>query len=949
VNRHRAGRRPTRRDARLLALLAVGSFAASTVLIAAGLGSQAVTAAPAASSFGKSLTVTRTHLIDGKDVVADTRNVSVKVDLTRDLKDRAGVHITWSGAHPTGGVIFDQTSSFAQDQEYPVAILQCRGRDSDSAPAGQRLTPRTCYTQVPEQRYQPPFRGRFPAYRLDRYAAPADRILNAGAPDPLPAGCDGTGDAQHWVPFDAADGTTYYGGPRGCAVLAPDQSVLADPLNPPSTTFGTTSADGTGSATFVVQNDESNGSLGCSYTVACDLVIIPIMGISCDAAAAALPAADRPTDPAEAQQECGQTGFYDQGVAGSQNSGDPNVQTAVAGQLWWSESNWRNRITVPITMAQTAAVCDVTGGGVPENVYGSEYALQLIQQWAPKFCLDPALFRLQHVQTSEVAAKNLLVNGVSDGKYLGAKAALQAGPPAVPFANPIVQAPTAISGFAIAFLVDDAKHQEVTELKLNARLLAKLMTMSYPALPLIRDDWAGISKYRALSHNPLDVAVDPEFLALNPAANDKNFNQFFASSTLFTMSSDSDVMSALTSYITADPEARAWLDGKADPWGMVVNPNYRKIALPVTSWPLLDTYYNDIRNNCISDNHSPVLPLVAGPVTDPAQITFNLQYGISNSQINCVVPPGTTDSPGSRRLAAEGRQQPGQRFLLGLVALGDAERYQLHTAALQTQHETGGPAQFTDAAGRSFAAPTNESLTAAARMLQPDSTSTTWTVPYQRLRTEAGGRSAYPGMLLLSTDVPSKGLTAEDAKNYAKLLRYAAGPGQVQGNGNGLLAAGYLPITAASGLAKLADYTNRAAAEVASQQGRVPLVTGGFRSGAPPVSSPEPAAGSGSGPGSGSGSSRGGGAGSGSGAGTGSQSGSTGLGGTAAPSGDAGKSGGKAAPSAASPAPRAIVLTRTGATRSLAAGWLGYALPALLVLGLLSAFGSAWVSGVGRQ
>ena len=183
------------------------------------------------------------------------------------------------------------------------------------------------------------------------------------------------------------------------------------------------------------------------------------------------------------------------------------------------------------------------------------------------------------------------------------------------------------------------------------------------------------------------------------------------------MSSDSDVMTALTSYISTDPEARAWLDGKADPWGMVVNPNYRKIALPVTSWPLLDTYYNDIHNNCISDNHSPVLPLIAGPVTDPAQITFNLQYGISNAQINCVVPAGTTDSPGSRRLAAEGRQQPGQRFLLGLVALGDAERYQLKTASLQTQQDAGAPAKFSDATGRSFVAPTTESLTAAAKLL----------------------------------------------------------------------------------------------------------------------------------------------------------------------------------------------------------------------------------------
>jgi len=908
---------------------------------ASGLSRPAAAADAGSSSVTKQLTVTRDHLIGGQDQVVDTRTVKVNVDQTRALKDRSGVHISWSGAHPTGGVIFDQTSTFAEDQEYPVAILQCRGVDSTTVPAAQQLTPRTCYTQVPEERYQPPFRGDFPAYRLDRYASPADRTLNAGAPDPLPAGCDGTGGAQRWVPLDGADGTSYYGGPRGCAGLAPDQSVLADPLNPPSTTFGTTAADGTGSATFVVQNAQSNGSLGCSDTVACAIVIIPIMGISCDASATGLPAADRPTDPVAAQQECGGTGFYDPTVLGTQSSADPNVETTVSGQLWWSASNWRNRITVPISMAQTAAVCEVTGGGVPEDVYGSQYAVQLTQQWAPKFCLDSNLFRLQQVQTSEVQAKNLLANGVTNGQYLGVKAALQAGPPPAPFQNPVVQAPTAISGFAIAFLIDDAKHHEISQLRLNARLLAKLMTMSYPALPLIRDDWAGIAKYRPLANNPLDVAVDPEFLALNPQADDKNFNQFFASSTLFMMSSDSDVLTALTSYLNADPEARAWLNGQPDPWGMVVNPNYRKISLPVTSWPLLDTYYNDIHNNCISDNRSPVLPLIAGPVSDPAQITFNLQYGISNAQVNCVVPAGTTDSPGSRRLAAEGREQPGQRFLLGVVALGDAERYQLHTAQLQTQQSISPTAKFTDATGRSFVAPSNDSLDAAAKLLQPDPTLNTWTLPYRTLRSTAAGKQAYPGTLLLSTDVPAKGLTSVDAANYAKLLSYAAGPGQQAGDGNGLLPAGYLPITAANGLANLVDYTTRSATEVASQQGRVPLVTGGFVGGSGGSGTPPPVTGGVGSSGTGSG-----GSGTSVNAGNGNGAGATPAAGSPNPSA-AGKQPTAAPRSSAAAAP--IKAQRTGATSRLAPGWLGYALPVLLGLGLLSALGSAWVSGVGRR
>jgi hypothetical protein len=929
-----------RRPARLFALLAVASLVSSATLLVtvAATGSQRAVAATTDSSFSKTETITRDHLINGQDQVVDTRTVTAKVDVTQNLKDRSGVHVTWSGAHPTGGVIFDQTSTFAEDQEYPVAILQCRGVDSTTVPAAQQLSPQTCYTQVPEERYQPPYRGQYPPYRADRYASPADRTVAAGAPSTIPASCVQGTDAQHWVPFVAADGTTYYGGPQGCAGLAPEQSVLADPLNPPSTTFGTTAADGTGSATFIVQNSDSNASLGCSDTVACSIVIIPIMGISCDAAATALPPADRPTDPAGTQAQCTQTGFYAPGVNGTQTSADPNVDTAVSGQLWWSASNWRNRITVPITMAQTAAVCDVTGGGAPENVYGSQYAVQLTQQWAPKFCLDSNLFRLQQVQASEVQAKNLLANGVTNGQYLGVKAALQAGPPATPFLNPVVQAPTAVTGFAIAFSIDDAKHHAVTQLKLNARLLAKLMTMSYPALPSIRDDWATLAKYQALANNPLDVTVDPEFLALNPAANDKNFNQFFASTTLFTMSSDSDVMTALTSYINADPEARAWLNGQPDPWGMVVNPNYRKIALPVTSWPLKDTYYNPLNNECISDNKSPILPLIAGPVSDPSLITFNMQYGISNAQVNCVIT-GPTDSPDSRRIAAEGREQPGQRFLLGLVALADAQRYQLNTAQLETQQAANAPAKFSDSTGRTFVAPTQASLLAAAKLLTPNKVLNTFTLPYDKLRTDPSGAQAYPGTLLLSTDVPTKGLTAADGANYGKLLSYAAGPGQVPGSGNGQLPDGYLPITAADGLGSLLDYTTRAATEVGAQSGRVPLVTGGYLSQQQSTPTPTPTATSTAGHGStgGSGSSSGG---------TGSAAGGS-AGGTGS-SAAGGKS--TAAPAAAPSSSQAPQVARlAGATHSLSPGWLGYAVPFLAIVGLLSALTSAWLSGVGRR
>ena len=56
-----------------------------------------------------------------------------------------------------------------------------------------------------------------------------------------------------------------------------------------------------------------------------------------------------------------------------------------------------------------------------------------------------------------------------------------------------------------------------------------------------------------------------------------------AASSLLSLNTSSDEIYALTSYINADPEARAWLNGSPDPWGMIVNPNYKGITLPTSS------------------------------------------------------------------------------------------------------------------------------------------------------------------------------------------------------------------------------------------------------------------------------------------------------------------------------------------------------------------------------
>jgi hypothetical protein len=414
------------------------------------------------------------------------------------------------------------------------------------------------------------------------------------------------------------------------------------------------------------------------------------------------------------------------------------------------------------------------------------------------------------------------------------------------FTTPTVQAPLAVSGFAIAYVIDNGNGVPYTRLRLDPRLLAKLMTESYYGTNNVRSNWeitgeppgSGANQcpancnraYAAMANNPESIFDDPEFLALNPGFRlPKGVVQAAPAATLFSILSQSDVMWALTSYINADPEARAWLNGKPDPWGMVVNPAYKGIELPAESWPLLDTTnngpdYADSSNPfCaaafgIGKSKAPDRPMVDNPQENLEYVAYNLHYSIAASLTAC---NDNSLTPGYTEL---GPELLGYRFLIGLVSLPDAEEFDLDTAALQThaspEHETDNGPQF--ARGRSFVSPTDSSLQAAAALMQPDRSVGSWVFPYTDFPDNAKVEGAYPGTMLLSADIPTKGLPQNDAGDYGKYLSFAVTTGQAQGPGVGQLPVGYVPI---KGLSDEVDYTKAAAADVAAQNGHVPPLT----------------------------------------------------------------------------------------------------------------------------
>jgi hypothetical protein len=767
----------------------------------------------AASVEGTTATTRVTRTLFDADGVAQEevdRTVSVTVSSTQNLRGRQNLSVSWTGALPTGGLVSDPNTGAAAGEEFPMVLLQCRGTSAT-------ITPETCWTGSSVERYTGSGTSAYPAWRIDAHATDADRSARVNAPTDRPAACGEVGAAERWVPFKAVDGTIYRGGSNACAGAAPEASDVGNTGLPSNSTYATTTAAGTGSTRFNVLSEDENASLGCSYRVDCALVAIPIVGISCDAWGTQL------TDPTgaakgsaatRANTSCRLAPTY---APGQRAATTFDGTVALTGALWWSASNWRNRVVVPLHFAVSASMCSVVNKTAPMAVYGSVLMNEITAQWSPKFCTDRSLKPFNHVQSADTAARNVITAGSASMAFSSLGDEDDYG------GRPVVQAPVALTGWGIGFVIDGADGTRLTDLKLNARLIAKLLTQSYYAEPIVK------ANYPALARNPANITVDPEFEQLNPDVPSSASNSTAAA--LQFLSGDADMVYALTSYLTEDPTARAWLDGKADPWGMTVNPSYKGIDLPVTSWPLLDDWempksYIDSQNNpCYSHSPSPYMQLIANPAGFISTIAQNLQYAVSAVNTAC---DGDQYDPTTLKLKTLGRQTPGFRFVLGLTTLTAAHRYDYELASLQTTSEN-------------YVAADDAGLKAGAALLSPNKETQVWELAWPQLSTKAG-RSAYPGTLPVYADAPTVGLDATTAGRVAQLLLYAVGAGQTPGTAVGQLPPGALPMTAANGLGALAAYTRLAAEAVRTQSGTLPPPWGTAVSSGTPTPTPSSSA-----------------------------------------------------------------------------------------------------------
>ncbi len=743
-----------------------GALAGAVLVSLFAIVSTTTTATAASSGVTKSKQVSRVFVEDGEMLTVDERKVTVAVDTTRDLRGRERIEVSWSGAHPSGGRSTNPFGEKGLAQEYPVVLLQCRGLDDTKLAAAKRVSPRTCWTSTAQQRFRSSSE-RLAIWRRDPYASAADQAQKSGI-DPFPTtGCDDAPQfSAHAVPFIAANGTTY----ASCSATTMAPEAAADASYPPAEQAAFTDADGTGSASFEVRTSTENESLGCSDAVPCSLVVIPIQGVSCS----------------EGDSACQKTGRF---APGSSNIAGEGVDDPVSAAYWWAASNWRNRISIPLDFAPAPNVCDVLDSRTPTAFYGTELMSQAALQWAPAFCLNAKRFKFQQNSMPDTAAFRL----VEDGE---ASAALVSGKRTRETQDPIVYAPTAVTGFAISYVIDRPDNAgEYTRLRLTPRLLAKLLTQSYTGS-------AYGAQHPGMIGNPQSINQDPEFRKLNPGLDDTARE---AGATLLSLSTSSDVIASLTSYIARDAAAMAFVDGKADPHGMVVNPSYKGLDLPVSEWPLKDEFVPAWTQECQRQYTTPYFTQLAAPVSSLRTIAEAVLDGWPNIQTKCELDTGTGESK-VYKTGRTDRQSMGARFMLGLTSLGDAARLGLDTATLQTSSAT-------------FVAPDATSMAAAIGQARKDANETgLFNLTQQAIAKKA---NAYPGTMIVYTAARTSGLGKADARNVAQFIRVSTSEGQQAGRGNGQLPEGFLPIRRTGATAPLFAAAQASAALIAAQQGAV--------------------------------------------------------------------------------------------------------------------------------
>ncbi|WP_150133555.1 hypothetical protein [Streptomyces hyaluromycini] len=427
-----------------------------------------------------------------------------------------------------------------------------------------------------------------------------------------------------------------------------------------------------------------------------------------------------------------------------------------------SQSTWDQRIVFRLGFAPVTDNCDPDK---PERgIMGSELATDAITSWQSALC-KTGTYRFNFTQSGEGQARDAVTSGDS-----AAGLAMTVDPvEPVDGAPQVVHAPVVVTGLTIGFvwMYDTSTSSlPLTELKLDQRLLAKVLTQSYPYSVIMPQE--GAPDY--LSGNPLSIVQDPEFLKLNPGlAGQAAVNSPLG---LAVTVDNTDSARLVWKYILANSDAKDFVEGKSDPWGMKINPAYKDgvISDSLDFFPKADLTPTQV--DCTAGKVTRTAQDVVPYVNDMHDGSLKVRRGSIGTAYTCA-----TGDP-LPRLSAEARPIPTKQRQFGIVDNASAMRYQLGAAALPN-------------ADGDYVKPTSASLLkAVAEMPESDVAGVKAPDPAKMKD------GAYP---LTAVVYAAASLDqAKDARqDYAKVMRYAAGAGQTQGTAKGELPYGYAPLPTA--------------------------------------------------------------------------------------------------------------------------------------------------------
>lgn len=455
-----------------------------------------------------------------------------------------------------------------------------------------------------------------------------------------------------------------------------------------------------------------------------------------------------------------------------------------------SLSNWENRITFPLDFEPVREPCAL--GGVERPVVGHESLSVAMSSWQGPLCSSGQGF-FYATTTDDIARESA---ASANPKYSVVTEPLPAD--AVPAEKgALVYAPLALSGVSVSFFLERYYASNVApeyrvnngtrveEIRLTPRLVAKLLTQSYRYSTVTV---GGGPEH--LADAPLSLIDDPEFKAVNTfttadGAPDLSrdllrlSNQRESLAKIFVTPDSSDAVRLVWQWILGDKEARAFLAGEPDEYGMTVNPYFKGIEtyvdldVPRADIPRLDGVCIDVAVGYGGGETRPVCPLDAAPYVGSfdsgAALTARGQTLGSQSWVKDFATGFVKPEKPSPQLV-------GQRALIALTDTPSSQRRGLVAAALRNADGT-------------FVPPTATAMTAA--LAQAVDTEIPGVV---RVESDAVEGAGYP-LTRVSYGVTNPALLGQEARDdYADFATFVATDGQVAGTRPGQLPIGYAPL-----------------------------------------------------------------------------------------------------------------------------------------------------------